>query len=114
MNAFNDLFNQWQDVCYRGVKTFTLVEYVNPNRIILADVRQANAKLITSINRMRSEIERRLIEDRLDTIQIDVEATTKRMAQTPDASVRKQLNHQLNELTNESADLRTKMNGIRS
>jgi uncharacterized membrane protein len=113
MNAFINLFNLWQDVCFPGLnRPFKLKEYVSNDRIILADTRQGNAALITSIDRMRSDIERRQLENRLDSIQSEVETSTKKMKETADASARKEEARKINELTKESHDIRDKMDDI--
>jgi|SRR5882762_6266884 len=113
MNAFNSLFNLWQDVCCPGLdRPYKLREYVSNDRIILADTRQGNAPLITSINRMRSDIERRQLENRLDSIQREVEASTKKMKETVDASARKEEARKIDELTKESHQIRNKMDDI--
>lgn len=114
-NAFNNLFNLWQDVCYPGLdRPFKLVNYVNDNRIIIADTRQENAVQIVTIDMLQSAVERRKLENRLDAIQSETATATKQMKQTSDASVRKGLSDKLNELSNQSAEVRKQIDEIGS
>lgn len=114
MSAFNELFNEWQDVCYPGLnRPFKVVEYVSNERIIISDSRQGNAKKFVSLNDLRSQIQLRRLENRHGQIQRDTEKLQKQMAKTADASARKQLSDKLTELTKEGAAINGQMDELR-
>jgi seryl-tRNA synthetase len=114
-NAFNNLFNLWQDVCYPGLdRPFKLVKYVSVNRIIIADTRQGSAEQIVSVDMLQSAIERRKLENRLDAIRSETATATKQMKQTADASVRKRLSGKLNELSTEAEEVKKQIDDIGS